>query len=246
MTHAEMDELYDLYALGALETDLASQIDEHVADDCGYCIDHIHKAVNATAMLSGLVDPAEPPAEVRRRLMASVRPAPKQSRRWNFLVDALAVACLVLLAIGVWSNVELTRRQHILQHVLAERNQLRTALEIMARAQTRTVQFGQSNNVAHGRVFVSPNGTFVMIGSDLPAIASDRTFELWLIPAKGAAIGAAPVPAGLFRPNESGTAVHVYQEPVNIQQIAAVAVTVEPSQGSLAPTTQPFLVVPIA
>ncbi|MBV9268755.1 MAG: anti-sigma factor, partial [Acidobacteriaceae bacterium] len=62
----------------------------------------------------------------------------------------------------------------------------------------------------------------------------------------GAAIGAAPVPAGLFRPNESGTAVHVYQEPVNIQQIAAVAVTVEPSQGSLAPTTQPFLVVPIA
>jgi anti-sigma-K factor RskA len=156
-------------------------------------------------------------------------------------VQALAVACIALVAIGAWLSIELSRKQRTLQHVTGERDHLRFALEIMARSETRQVQFGQSDNVAHGRVFVTPKGTFVLIGSDLPSIASDRTFELWLIPK-----GAAPVPAGLFKANSGGTAVHVYQEPVNLSQISAVAVTVEPGQGSLAPTTKPFLVVPLA
>jgi anti-sigma-K factor RskA len=90
-------------------------------------------------------------------------------------------------------------------------------------------------------VFVNPRGGLVVVGSDLPSIAEDRVFQLWLIPAKGA-----PQPAGLFHADPAGEFVHVSTEPVDTSAVAAVAVTVEPRGGSKAPTTKPFIVVPLA
>jgi len=67
MTHPEMDELYELYVLGALETDLASEIDSHVAQQCEHWLAQIHRAVHTTAELSVITDPVTPPAAVRGR-----------------------------------------------------------------------------------------------------------------------------------------------------------------------------------
>ncbi|MGI9070002.1 MAG: anti-sigma factor domain-containing protein, partial [Bryobacteraceae bacterium] len=92
-----------------------------------------------------------------------------------------------------------------------------------------------------GRVLVSPTGGLVFVGSQLPVLPGDRTFELWLIPAKGA-----PQPAGLFRPNPSGESVHISPVAVDASNTSAVAVSIEPRQGSTAPTTKPILVVPLA
>jgi len=232
MTHAEMNELYDLYALGALEPDSSVEIDQHVADQCEYCLGHIRDAIETTAMLSGLADTLEAPASVRRRLMAGLRPE-KPVRRWSLAIPALAAACVALLIWGVWSTNQVDA-------VRGERDRLRAALEILSRSETRSVQFGRSDNVAHGRVFVNKNGGFVFVGSELPKIAADRTFELWLVPAKGA-----PAPAGLVRANSSGDFVHVSQLPVDASQFAAIAVSVEPLKGSSAPTTKPIIIVPL-
>ncbi len=125
----------------------------------------------------------------------------------------------------------------------SEGDQLRTAIEILSRPDTRAVEFGRNDNVPHGRVLVNRRGGLVFVGSQLPALASDKTFELWLIPA---AKGQAPQPAGLFRANAIGDSVDVSSLRVDPSQTAAVAVTVEPRSGSAAPTTKPFLVVPIA
>ena len=239
MTHEEMKDLYELYALGALEPEEATQIDEHVAEECAFCIDHIDEAVNATVTLAGLTDSLEAPSSVRRRLLAGLQ-AEKPVRKWSFARYALAAACLVLLAFGAWSTNELSRARDDLKRVHAQRDQLRSALEILSRSQTKTVQFGKSDDVAHGRVFVNKAGGFVFVGSDLPQIASDKTFELWLVPAKGA-----PAPAGLFRANAAGDFVHVSETAVDGSRVAAVAVTVEPGAGSPAPTTKPILVVPL-
>jgi anti-sigma-K factor RskA len=112
---------------------------------------------------------------------------------------------------------------------------------VLSAAQPTLVQFGKPGEATRGTVFFNRNGGFVMTGSHMPELARDKTFELWVIPKTGA-----PVPAGLFRtPEPGGAFVHVYQEPVDISRVAAVAVTIEPQQGSLAPTTKPFLVVPI-
>jgi anti-sigma-K factor RskA len=256
MTHAEMDELYELYALGALEDDAASEIEQHLAEGCAYCSERMQDAVYATAMLSSLAEPVEPPPAVRTRLLAGldrtrvaiappvVAAAPavpqKTKRPWSFAIPALAAACIALLAFSVWSVIETQHVRTDLNRMIGERDQLRSALEILSRSETRTVKFGASDNVAHGRVLVNKSGGFVFVGSGLPQIGSDRTFELWLVPPKGA-----PQPAGLGRANASGALVHVSRTPIDPNQVAAVAVSVEPQGGSNAPTTKPFLIVPL-
>jgi anti-sigma-K factor RskA len=245
MTHAEMNELYELYVLGALELDEAAEIDQHLTEDCTYCSEHIRDAVYSTSMLSGLAEPVTPSPAVRARLLAGIKGSQADAlrppkRSWLFSTAALIAACLALVVWSWYSSGQVSAMRKNLDSVAAERDQLRMAVQILSRSQTRTIQFGTSDQVTHGRVFVNPSGGFVFVGSDLPQINSDRTFELWLVPAQGA-----PQPAGLVAANESQSAVHVSQTPVNPSLIKAVAVSVEPASGSSAPTTTPFLVVPL-
>jgi anti-sigma-K factor RskA len=193
-----------------------------------------------TSALAELADPAPPPNAVRERLVRAITP-PKQSRRWSWAALTFAAATVCLLAVAIWSNTTLREVRDRLALVVSERDQLRSAVEILSRRETRTIQFGPSTSGAHGRILVNPQGGFVMTGSDLPQIADDKAFELWLIPANGKA----PLPAGLFRPDANNSFVHVSRESVDPTKIAAVAVTVEPKAGSTAPTTKPFLVVPL-
>ena len=82
---------------------------------------------------------------------------------------------------------------------------------------------------------MSPGKGVVFIGASLPRLDAGKTFELWVIPAKGN-----PVPAGLFQSQPDATEVFVRPGPV--ENAAAIAVTVEPEGGSPQPTTTPFIV----
>jgi len=239
MTHAEMDELYELFALGALEPELTSEIHEHLRDQCSYCLEHISDASRLSAALAGIAEQRQPPDSLRDRVLASVAPV-RRSRNWMPVVAGLAAACIALLAFSLWSGRQVARMRDQLAALRGERDQLRAALEIMGRSETRTVQFGRTEDVPHGRVFVNPRSGLVFVGAQLPQLASDRTFELWLIPRAGA-----PRPAGLFRPNVAGRSVNVSSIPVDASETKAVAVSVEPREGSSAPTTTPILVVPL-
>ena len=119
-----------------------------------------------------------------------------------------------------------------------DQNQLRTAVEILSTPRTRTINFGRLESIPHGHVFVNPEG-LLLVGSQSPPIPDDRTLELWLMPVQGA-----PQPAGLFRPNASGQFIYTTAA-INSSQFKAIAVSVEPRQGSSAPTTKPILVVPL-
>jgi anti-sigma-K factor RskA len=241
MTHAEMNELYELYSLGVLEYEDATQIDEHVAQGCEYCLEHIVDAVNFTARLSWMTEPVSTPASLRNRVMASVQPENSSApRSWIAGFSLLAAACAGLAIFSLWSVQQARDRGSQLERALDERNQLRGALQILTEQQTRTVRFGDSSDSAHGWFFVNRDTGFVFVGSSLPPIANDRTFELWLVPDKGK-----PAPAGLFRPNSSGQFVLTSQTRIAASQYAAVAVSVEPRSGSSAPTTKPFLIVPL-
>jgi anti-sigma-K factor RskA len=245
MTHPEMNELYELYVLGALEPELASEIDSHLADGCEYCGERLREATLAAAAMSSMAEQVEPPKHLRDRVLASVRPRKqsssprKQLNPWLYAVPGLAAACVLLLAYSLWSRNTAQSLRDRIAVLTQERDQLRSAVEVLSRSDTRMVQFG-NNNAPHGRVFLSPNGGVVFAGSQLPQIASDKTFQLWLIPAAGA-----PRSAGIFQANAAGEFVNVVPDPVNLTDIHAVAVSVEPRQGSPAPTTTPILVVSI-
>jgi anti-sigma-K factor RskA len=122
---------------------------------------------------------------------------------------------------------------------LHERDELRAVVEVLSRPDTRAVQFGIAAN-PHGRVFLNPDGGVVFVGANLPQLPNGRAFELWLIPAKGA-----PQPLSLFQANSAGDSVGVSNKAFDISQVSAVAVSIEPANGSAAPTTKPILVVSV-
>lgn len=241
MTHAEMDGLYELYALGALEPELANEIDQHLMANCAYCSQQVASAVPFTATLAGIAETRQLPSGLRDRILAAVTPAKQRtSGNWFFAVAALSTACLALVIFAVWSRSELRSAQDQLSTLRLERAQLEEALQIMSRPDTRTAQFGTAEEVPHGRVFVNRRGGLVFIGSRLPQLASNRTFQLWLVPRAGT-----PQSAGLFQPNAAGDSVRVSSAAVDPTETKAIAVSVEPREGSAVPTTTPILVVPL-
>ncbi len=239
MTHDEMNELYELYVLGTLEAEQATEVDDHVNTECAYCLERIQEAVVVASAMSGLAEDHAPPARLRKRILASVRPETR-NKSWSLAVAGLSAACAVLVLATIWSVNSVRRYRTEISGLQAERNQLREAVEILSKSETKTVQFGLASNQPHGRVFVNRNRGLVFVGSQLPQLEENRTFQLWLIPRSGA-----PESAGVFRSNAAGDFVNVRTTPIDTARIHAVAVSVEPRGGSPAPTTTPILVVPL-
>jgi anti-sigma-K factor RskA len=97
------------------------------------------------------------------------------------------------------------------------------------------VSLSQSNHPAQKwTVAVGSNGKATLSVSGLAAAPDGKTYEAWVIPA-----GQAPRSAGLFSGNTS--AMHLRG---SVPQHAVVAVTIEPSGGSKAPTTEPIFSTP--
>ncbi len=165
MTHEEMNELYEFYSLGALDFREATQIDEHVADGCEYCLTQIREAINFTATFSGLAETVAPRPELKTRIMQSIQPdrtASARGPRGSIAGFALlAAACAALGIFSYWSMQQSREVRAELNHAVSERNQLRAALEILTEQQTRTVRFGQSPDSPHGWLFVNRDSGFV-------------------------------------------------------------------------------------
>lgn len=225
----ELRQDYTSYALGIAEDPERSEIAAHLARQCPECVAGMASAMATVAAMSGAIPVKEPPKHLRRRVTATVEKEPKRSRFDIFLPWAITAAMsIALVAIGVSGR-----------HKIGDTAKLERALSILNDPATRDVSFGETEKPSKGRVFVSPKGV-VFIAASLPRIDSNRTFELWLIPAKGN-----PVPSGLFQSQSDSTAVFVRQGPIDPDLMgkgAAVAVTVEPEGGSKQPTSTPFIV----
>jgi hypothetical protein len=72
---------------------------------------------------------------------------------------------------------------------------------------------------------------FIMYASNLKRPPSGMTYQVWLMPH-----GAAPVSAGTFMPDSTGSAVMSARHPMEPGTLRRVAVTVEPDGGVPAPT----------
>jgi anti-sigma-K factor RskA len=80
-------------------------------------------------------------------------------------------------------------------------------------------------------IYVRDRSSLVFLASNMPALPPQKAYELWLIPTNGA-----PIPAGVFKPDTHGSAT-VIQPPLPAGvEAKAFAITVEPEQGSTAPT----------
>jgi anti-sigma-K factor RskA len=73
--------------------------------------------------------------------------------------------------------------------------------------------------------------TWTLFAHNLPALASGRTYQLWLITRDNQRIS-----AGTFAPNQSGDAAVSAQYPLAADALQMIAVTEEPAGGVPQPT----------
>lgn len=144
---------------------------------------------------------------------------------------------MLVIALGVWNvslQNQLTQQAAFNRQVLAELARQRDFLSVMAYAdgQPKHLQGAEAAARAVGRLYGSlDENTLALIVYDMPALQSDRVYQLWLIDASGNRTS-----GGTFTVDEQGRGWLLVRSPKALRQFQAVGITVEPEGGSPRPT----------
>ena len=83
MTHEELRESYELFALGVLEGEERDDVDPHLARTCPECQTGVRRALAMGSLFMGsLPEVVDPPKRLRARVLAGAGLEPKTSRFW--------------------------------------------------------------------------------------------------------------------------------------------------------------------
>ena len=233
-------ELLELYALGVLDPEEREQVESHLRGDCIRCTAGLRRACAFNAAILGSLPLQQPSDGLRARVIDSILPKrTRPSLAWVAVAAGLAAAT-------IWLGFENQRRSRELSIARVETRSLQQRSEELSRSltflrdpETRPASAKPDANKPRGTYFVNPRSGVMLIASNLPVPAAGRAYEMWVIPK-----GQAPRPAGVFRPEADGTAVHLQSGPIDLSAVQTFAITEEPETGSTAPTTTPFLVTP--
>lgn len=235
MNCEDLRDSFELYALGLLEDGPEKDaIRVHLAGGCATCDAGMKDALAVQALLLSQAPEVVPPARLKRRVLGAVGIQPMG---WTWFAAATAAAMLML---ALWFNVQADERgqqvaqlRQALAASEAERDRLEAVFRFLEEPETRQVNFGDPQALPpKGNVYFHPRLGVLLVASNLPPVAEDKTYEMWLLPKNGGT----PRPAGLFQSSAAGQAMHTLPGAVSLADIAGVAVTVEPAAGSQTPT----------
>lgn len=268
---ARYDELLPAYALGALDGEELREIEEHIATGCPECRRQIPLWQSDLEALAASVDPVEPSAETRERILrladgprsvaptpfpAAPRPLPARSQppRW------LALAAAVLLAVAVWGVWQQARLRTEAESLRAERARL--AEQVAALDRRLAEAQGDNERLAETLSLITAPGARAVqlagLGSNPGAVghtfinhsqkkAIVYAFGLAALPADKTYelwwidAGGRPVPAGTFNVDANGSARVLVDKVEGADGIKAWAVTTEPAGGVPQPTGEMVL-----
>jgi anti-sigma-K factor RskA len=233
-----------LYALGLLEEPDRAELRAHLERSCDVCTGEVRRAAVRVSALAALAPVAEPPEDLRKRVLASVGIHPQF--KWNWMQTwATLVACAVLAVFWLdhlrrerVRNVAFTDAMEQVKVADAERVRLKDVMSLMNAPDTivRVSSDGQPKP-PQAKVFFNRNRGVLLLASNLPPAPAGKRYEMWVIPTSGK-----PLPAGLFQTESNGTAAHLREGPLDLDATAAVAVTLEDEAGAPQPTSKPILV----
>jgi hypothetical protein len=241
MTHEELRDSYELYALGVADPAPREEIRGHLQRGCEVCMSEMKRARTMATLLGEAVGEGAPSPKLRRRILASVG---LEQRRFGWAPFLAAATLLALFAAFYFSGRErefanlALRRDLQLRDQAIQLTKLNEAFAILNSGETTVTSFGKGPK---GKVFVNPTRGVLLIASNLPQTPAGKVYEMWVVP-KG---GKAPVPAGLFQSDANGNAMHIQRGPVDMTDAAAVAVTVENEGGASTPTMPILIVAPL-
>lgn len=240
MTHEELRDSYELYALGVADAPERDEIRSHLSRGCEECMKELQRARRMATLLGGSAADAAPSPKLRRRILAS---AGFEERRFGWSPFLAAAAALALFAAFYFSGRErefanLAARQDLrLRNQTIELTRLNEAFAILNSGETTVTSFGKGPK---GKVFVNPSRGVLLIASNLPQAPAGKAYEMWVVPKTGN-----PIPAGVFHSDANGNAMHIQRGPVDVGQAAAVAVTLENESGATTPTMPILIAAPL-
>jgi anti-sigma-K factor RskA len=249
--HEQLSEDLSLYALGALEGEERAAVDKHLAE-CPECRQEVERLRGDLALLALSVSGTKPPLRSRQRLMAAVAKEPRQIRpgrlqsrnRLRPFEWLVAAAAIILVSLLAHQNGSLRRRISDLEvRSVAQQQRAAQAEELLAvlnsvDAQHFTLVANKTPPQPEGKaIYQRKTGTLVFLASNMPQLPPLKIYEVWLIPASGA-----PIPAGLFKPDARGGATVIKPPLPPGVEAKTFAITIEPENGSAAPTSQPIMV----
>jgi len=235
----ELRDSYELYALGIAEEPERNEIRAHLERDCPTCVPGVRGARELTTLIGASVPAVEPPARLRKRVLAiasgQTGPLLKWSRLWVAVAAGALIAAVVFNTRAQRASDELQRVQAESAAQARELARMNEAFAILNQPDARQVVFGgAAPQPPRGRVFLDRTRGVLLLASNLPPAPAGKIYEMWVIPK-----GGKPVPAGLFQSAADGTALHVRPGPVNVAGTAAVAVTLEVAAGATVPNLPP-------
>ena len=249
-THEQFAEDLALYALGELAGSDRQGLEEHL-HTCAACRRELQALRGDLGLLGLSSSGPQPPARSKERLMRAIAAEPPRvplaapvelPRRslWWAWVPAFAASALFFMALGIWRsnlnmNDQLAELANLNQKQAVQLDSLNNQLKLLQSPDAVHVSLNpmKSPRQPGGTAIFSPSQKRMMfMASNLPPVPQGMAYELWIIPMKGA-----PMPAGVFKPDEHGNAM-MMDHPMPEGVIAkAFAITMEKEEGSDRPTS---------
>lgn len=214
-------DLAGAYALDALSDPERDDFERHL-EECDACRMEVEE-LRRTAARLGSLEHAVPSPHLRRRVLAGIESMPQESdvppqpprhRARGWWLAAAAAFLVGAIAIGVAVDLDRADADAVMH-------------EVMASADARMVELSGTAGGSARFLYAPSQQRGVLVATDVPAVAEDEAYQVWLIGPSG------QLPAGLFRPDE-GEATLVVEGDLAAAQL--VGVTVEARGGAAAPT----------
>lgn len=241
--HEQFAEDLSLYALGTLQGEERAALERHL-HQCAGCRQELELLRGDMALFALSTSGPRPPARARQRLMDAVTRERRRAgiggrKPWWALVPSFAAATMAAVAVFFWlQSSRLQRDLATLEKRSAQqRTELQRAREIVATltatdAMTVTLVAAKTPPQPQGKImYVKDRASLIFLASNMPMPPSQKAYELWLIPMKGA-----PMPAGMFKPDAHGSAMVINPPLPAGMDAKAFAITIEPETGSPTPT----------
>ena len=250
-------EMAESYALGALDAEERAGFEAHLAG-CAQCAKAVDEARLVVSELAHLAPAAQPSELVKRRILQGIRSEAAAERRPARLRSGVpwwlwaGVAALIVLSVySTWNARRLQKDIQRLNEQVATEQQRRENLQkefVAAQMQARILTDPRSKKIMlpakdptmpQLEALWNPEFGLCLMGHEVPMPSENRAFQLWLIPK---APGSKPMPVHVMMwPDADGKLMHVVEKlPEPMSDTKAIAVTEEPAEGSLQPSSEPM------
>jgi anti-sigma-K factor RskA len=250
--HAQYAEDLARYAMGTLDDRDRAEVESHLGT-CGECRRELEALRSDLALVAMSVTGPQPPQRARQRLMDSIGTEKEEARRpqsspvigrlrprWLGLAPVGVAILLAITSLGLLLEVQRLKEANtrVVAELKREKVDSAHAKEVLAMLddpQAQNVTLRRVNDARQPQiktVYQKGKGHILLLATNLEPIPDDKVYQLWLLPASGAA----PMPRGTFRIDNSGNGMMLDTMDETGVEAKGFAITVEPVGGSKTPT----------